>query len=105
MYGEDASGPSEAVIGTAIPDLLDSQLAKGRGTHDAGLNGHIQFRLFENRDWESLEDGADGDEFGMTSAIHRPVCVVNALADDDAVADEDATDWCLIRNQGSICEI
>jgi hypothetical protein len=37
IYTKNTSTPSESVVGTAIENLLDSQLAKSRCTHDAWL--------------------------------------------------------------------
>lgn len=45
---EDSTGASKFVVDGAKVDLLDSNLAKERGTHDARLNSDIEGALVEN---------------------------------------------------------
>lgn len=69
MNGQNTTGASKSVIGTAKVHTSDPVLPEGRGTHDTGLDSHVEIGGLESSLGIALEHFCNGQEFGMAGSL------------------------------------
>ena len=111
MNAPHAAAAAKALVAAAVDDLADSHLPEGRGTHQAGLDRHVERHVAkpsglvrrygraggERRRGRRREEGGHGLELGVQGRVAQLVGPIPSRRDDLAVADEDAADGDLGR--------
>jgi hypothetical protein len=72
VHRHDTTGTAKAVVEAAKVDAADSELAKGRGAHDAGLDGHVEVGGVQDGRVVAGHDFAESDELGVAGALFFP---------------------------------
>lgn len=145
MNAENTTGSTKLVIDSTKVDLLDAELAKKRGAHDARLDGNVKGAFRNNGSIDTGsgmelltvgeevavtgvdvapktrlivvalvlrvlrlkisvagigQQGANGHEFGMSSAVAADVGCVHAPGDDSVLVNKNTTDGRLVGLEG-----
>lgn len=116
MNAPHAAAAAKALVAAAVDDLADTDLPQGRGTHQAGLDRHVERHVAkpsgfirrygrargERRRGRRREEGGHGLELGVQGRVAQLVGPIPSRRDHLAVADEDAADRNLGRLEGLV---
>lgn len=69
VNGHDAASAAETIVQAAEVNAADTELAKSRSAHDAGLNRHVEVGGVQNGRMVAGHDLAESDELGVASAL------------------------------------
>jgi hypothetical protein len=75
VHSHDAAGAAKAVVEAAKVHAADSELAQGRGAHDAGLDGHVEVGGVQDGRVVAGHDLAESDKLGVASALFCSISV------------------------------
>jgi hypothetical protein len=73
VNSHDAASAAETIVEAAEVDAANTILAKSRGAHDAGLNGHVEIGGVQDGRVVTGHDLAESDELGVASALESPM--------------------------------
>ena len=96
MNVEHASRTTKAFVPTSKVDSPNTVLTQHRGTHDAGLDRHVEVCLLQSADWVLGQDACQGHKLSVPGAIEGAVRLDHTTTQDLAVPDEDTSDGCLV---------